>query len=524
MSTYPRDSIYTADYMPELHPHRLHLAALLHGHSPGFDPDRPKYLELGCGNGLTLALLAAALPYGDFVGVDFNPSHIARARTLAAEAGLDNVRFLCGDFAEAQAWLAGDSYDIIAAHGVYSWIEESPRRSMERLVGCCLRVGGLLQVSYNARPAWSAPEPAQKLMCELIGQRSDAGLAALERALDQFDRLSACEAGWFDPDSGAIPGPFRDPQRRTPGWKRYAVHEYGLRCWHAWYHCDVRRHMEDSLTLTYVGTTDYARVWADTGGTSALEPALAAIDEPALRETLRDYVVQPALRDEIYTRGWVELSTRQRCAAIDGCRVALRKVAEDVGPEVDVPLGKVPLDEERVAALTRRLHVYARDSIGQLLQVMTDNGAEDSGVSRRAVVLLARAGVLHPVPSDQAMAGPERVRRFNAAVAQWARSAAPYSAFLSGVSASGIGVAVLPQLVWQALEHFDEADAQHIAARLYRDWGVRVERSEDTQPAGEEENVRRAVADALSQDIPRIRRLVGAPSPATLEDNGIGSA
>src|SRR3546814_10811048 len=64
--------------------------ALLHGFRVP-DARAPfRYLELGCGQGFGLCLLAALYPHGAFVGVDFNPEHIAHARELAHGAGLSN--------------------------------------------------------------------------------------------------------------------------------------------------------------------------------------------------------------------------------------------------------------------------------------------------------------------------------------------------------------------------------------------------------------------------------------------------
>jgi tRNA G46 methylase TrmB len=50
--------------------------ALLKGSEP---PDTSaRMLELGCGQGLGLCVMAAANPHMRFVGVDFNPEQIAR--------------------------------------------------------------------------------------------------------------------------------------------------------------------------------------------------------------------------------------------------------------------------------------------------------------------------------------------------------------------------------------------------------------------------------------------------------------
>src|SRR5690606_18685525 len=92
-SGYVADLGYTHGFYRELTPALLSLVALARGqHGP--EPASPlEYCELGCGQGLSMSLLAAANPQVRFHATDFNPSQIAGARALAAEAGLNNVTF-----------------------------------------------------------------------------------------------------------------------------------------------------------------------------------------------------------------------------------------------------------------------------------------------------------------------------------------------------------------------------------------------------------------------------------------------
>src|SRR3546814_15374578 len=101
----------------------MNFGALLHGFRVP-DARAPfRYLELGCGQGFGLCLLAALYPHGAFVGVDFNPEHIAHARELAHGAGLSNVRFEEADFSALAAQWPADygQFNYVALHGIYSW-------------------------------------------------------------------------------------------------------------------------------------------------------------------------------------------------------------------------------------------------------------------------------------------------------------------------------------------------------------------------------------------------------------------
>src|SRR3712207_297474 len=92
---YVSDIEYTAGFYGDQAPGLLDATCIVNGYAPPRAAPGPfRYCELGCGQGLTANLLAAANPLGEFVAVDFNPAHIARARASAEEAGLTNIRFI----------------------------------------------------------------------------------------------------------------------------------------------------------------------------------------------------------------------------------------------------------------------------------------------------------------------------------------------------------------------------------------------------------------------------------------------
>ena len=88
---------YTHGYYRELVPQYLALAALARGvAAPGLGYAPLRVLELGCGQGLSANLIAAANPHLDYTAVDFNPAHIAGAQALAAAAGVLALGVLFG--------------------------------------------------------------------------------------------------------------------------------------------------------------------------------------------------------------------------------------------------------------------------------------------------------------------------------------------------------------------------------------------------------------------------------------------
>lgn len=139
---YYADSGYTYGYYPETSPLRLAWAALVQGHqmpTRGF-----RYLDAGCGQGLSLILMAAAHPDSEFVGIDFLPEHVAHAASLARRCGLANVRFIEGDFTElAPDAAALGPFDYVVCHGITTWVSPEVKRALFSLVGRALKPGGL---------------------------------------------------------------------------------------------------------------------------------------------------------------------------------------------------------------------------------------------------------------------------------------------------------------------------------------------------------------------------------------------
>src|SRR5690349_20735264 len=118
---YVVDIDYTDGYYRELAPATLRFVSLLAGVQAADTAGDFDYCELGCGNGRSVVLHAAAEPGGRFFGIDFNPTHIHNARNLARDAGTGNATFLEKSFAEL---LASDlpEMDFITMHGVHSWV------------------------------------------------------------------------------------------------------------------------------------------------------------------------------------------------------------------------------------------------------------------------------------------------------------------------------------------------------------------------------------------------------------------
>jgi SAM-dependent methyltransferase len=182
---------YTHGYYPELSPARLQFSALSAGYDLPVSAGAPlSYLELGFGQGLSVNIHAAATG-GRFWGTDFNPSHAANAQSLVEASGAE-LTALDHSFEELAARTDLPEFDIIALHGIWSWISDANRNSIVDIAKRHLKPGGLFYISYNVTPGWSPAIPLRHLLTEhaarsgqgLIVNRINSSLSFAQQVVD----------------------------------------------------------------------------------------------------------------------------------------------------------------------------------------------------------------------------------------------------------------------------------------------------------------------------------------------------
>jgi SAM-dependent methyltransferase len=187
-AAHPRISYDTVPYptfaQRQTHPDRLAVQATLLGMTPA-PVERCRVLEIACGDGSNLVPMAFHLPGSEFVGVDRAGAPVAKARGMAADLGLGNVRFLHCSFAELPADLG--TFDYVIAHGVYSWV--SPELQDALLAACRRHLSprGVAYVSYNTYPGNHLRQMVREMMLfHLRGVDDPARLLEQGIALARF--------------------------------------------------------------------------------------------------------------------------------------------------------------------------------------------------------------------------------------------------------------------------------------------------------------------------------------------------
>ena len=307
---YVADVDYTADFFRELSPEWLNFTCLLNGVEP-VPLDAPfTYFELGCGQGVTLSILAASNPLGQFFGNDFMPSHIAAAHQFATAADIENLTLLEKSFAELADGAVSDlpQFDFITLHGVYTWINAENQAHIIRFINRYLKPGGIVYASYNAMPGWNAELPLKRLLlahAALYSEKSAVQLSAAANFIEQFQ----LDQGGFFSQSTALPDLLALLKTRNPN---YLAHEYLHTDTKPLYHMDIVKDF-DAAKLNYIGSADLCYAYPSFYLNDEKRALVDVISNPPLRETLKDFFLNSYFRRDVFVRGARALSpTRQR--------------------------------------------------------------------------------------------------------------------------------------------------------------------------------------------------------------------
>lgn len=196
-SQYTQDVEFNSGFGALQTPVHLYSAAAICGIG-GPRIDRPfRYLDLACGNGLTLSLLAAAYPNGEFVGIDINPDHVQSGRDRAQRAELNNLSFQEGDVLNL-ASEDFEAFDFCTASGVYSWLDAKRRSALRNFVSSVVRPGGIIYLDYSCQPGIAQAGPLYHVLREMGKTFSGSSAKKLAAAAQFTDKLRGGGARFFE--------------------------------------------------------------------------------------------------------------------------------------------------------------------------------------------------------------------------------------------------------------------------------------------------------------------------------------
>jgi SAM-dependent methyltransferase len=438
---------YTYDYYRELTPALINFAALCRGQKFYFDEERIQYCELGCGQGFSTNLLAAANPNIEFYANDFNPAHIAGARRLARDAKLENAHFYEHAFAEfADEPSLPSSFDIIALHGVYSWISAENRTQIVEFINRKLKPGGLVFISYNTLPGWASVMPLRRLLMDRASSRSGPLLPRIEDALQFADDLMRTGVGYFKHN----PSLKAHIAQMRPMSRNYLAHEYFNEDWHPLYFSDVVEELSGAK-LSFVGSIDLLDQIEDMQLQDEQRHLLAGETDPLKRQTLRSFVHNEQFRRDLFVKGAIPHSVRSNAGGWVDARFVLTRSAEAISQACKRRFSNLPFSPDLYEPLVRALS-NGPATVREILGSPNVGGSLTWGQVTDGLTMLVGAGYLQPcLPVSNEELRSSHCRQFNAAVCKLAKDSETLQFLASPVTGGGLRIDRFEQLFLLAI-------------------------------------------------------------------------
>lgn len=428
--------------------------------------------ELGCGQGFSANLIAAANPQAEIHAMDFNPAQMAGARELAQEAGLDNIRFYESSFEDfASTPGLPEVFDIISLHGVYSWVSAENRRHITDFIARRLAAGGMVYVSYNALPGWAAAVPLRRIMADRAAVAQGPLEDRITEALAFAGQLQEAGAGYF----AANPALEHRLGKLGAMSRSYLAHEYFNRDWTPFHFADVAQEMS-AAKLSFAAPADPLDLVGDFKLTAQQRALLEETRDPVAREGLRDILVNEQFRSDIFLKGLRPHTERGKAGAWFETRLALTRRYSGAPVKLASRLGETEIPAELCAPVLEALAEGPATVRGLLERGVF--GTQEWGAITRMLLLLTGAGFITPcLPAEGLEARAERCRRFNLTVCKQAEDSGHLGFLASPVTGNGVAMDRFEQLFLLARSEGHETpdDWAALAWRILAPQGQRLE-------------------------------------------------
>ncbi len=490
---------YPSYFIREMAPDWLDFCIRAHGFESRRAGPSYRYLDLGCGQGFHLCVLAAANPEAEFVGIDFDPEYIAHGQELAVAAGLKNATFVQADFLDlAAAWPKElGTFDYIVLQGVLSWVSSELGSAAIQCVAHGSKPGTLASFGYNSPPGWLGGMPFRHIAHELA-KRGDEN-AALDGAFAMFRRLKDANAQLFE----QMPRFKRQFELLAAQPRGYLAHELLTDNWRPLWPSSIAKEL-GGVGFAYAGSGSIAEALLP----SALPPELAAVvtEQPdeLLRQDLQDIVIMQQFRRDIFCRK-PQRSTGD--ADVDAEAPVYLLVAPPEGAPVHfkATFGGLTVDYAAVADILAALADGPKLVAGLM-------ALENPARLHTRSILLSMLETQILTIGARTPGSAEICERFNFAVARAAAGGRAYHFLAAAALGSGIEVAELDLLLldtWlTAGRSADQAAlAQGVAQRL-RSLGRQLRfRGGPVTDEELDSHVAQLVPRFLDQVVPQWRRL-----------------
>ncbi len=483
---YNTDHDYTLHFDPDLAPQQLNYACWRNGVEP-IALDQPfTYFELGCGHGFTSTVLAAVHPLGRFYANDFMPSHIANAQRLVDMAGLSNLQLLENSFDElAHGQVELPKFDFITMQGVYAWVSPEKQAQIVKFLARYLKPGGIVFVSYNALPGWSAATHMQRLMFESTRLRPGAdSVTQLRCAKELVNQMVDVGSQFFSAHSDLQS--YFDKLNSYP--QGYLIHEFMHEKSCPKYHAEVVDEFSQAK-LEYLTCVSPEPTLAP-----EQQKVIDSVPDLVLRRTVEDFMRNRNFRKDIFVRGRRNLLNPQGPEQLDKFSIALCVSREAAGLKLNQAWIQGPLDALAQAPRT----------LAELAALPAFGGASAVIFAVAEIIQRTEQGSIFTPTNINQDHGP--AQRLNAMIAKLSRHTDHYQALASPVLGTGVKTTLTERLVYlQLSENPQESRASVVGEKV---WDIlKLNHSTAEKPVSELANVVSRVESILKHSWPMWQQL-----------------
>ena len=427
---YVSDITYTKGYYEALNPLKAKLVFL---QQDQMFPEIENACELGFGQGISVNFHAAG-SQTNWYGTDLLEAHADYARNLGSESNASLKLF----DESIEAFCAREDlpdFDFIGLHGVWSWISSQNRGLIVRFLQKRLRPGGVLYVSYNALPGSRRKTEIRDLVT-LFPDGVKNETSPTKGVLRAFERVSK----FLDLSpryQKSNPAVIELLKNLEGGSARYLAHEFLNENHDAM----SFREMAGLLTeanMKFVGEANCNRNINSLNLTKDQRFALKDVDDPVLRETMADYMLNTEFRRDY----WVKdngLSENTFCSdEIEQTRVMMTAQKPKRPSHIRTNVGRVQLKAEIYSRLLDALDGYQMKSVADVQRALMMAGIS-IGRTRQALAVLSGLNLVSLVQSDaEAAASHTQTQKLNRHILMKDASLAERNILVSPVSGGGI--------------------------------------------------------------------------------------
>ena len=304
---YITDVVFTSTYNRIHNPIYLSYIANRHGAGRSFS-SRFRYCDLGCGDGTTLNILASMFPKAEFTGVDLNEEHTRMARETAERAGLRNITFHNASFSEIAGLNVG-KLDYISCMGVFSWISKRLQEDIFAFVTDHLADDGIFVVEYTTNPGKVQVDALWHLVRVTSSSATGGAADRARKGLQLIGELLEANADFFTQNPVA-----RHVAKQLDDSNINNIAHNTLTDFKAMDHSSVAARMS-ARGFAYCGSGLLIDNYEPLVIPARFDDMLSGYEEEVVRETIKDFIVNRAVRYDMYQRN---TSTADVSARFDG--------------------------------------------------------------------------------------------------------------------------------------------------------------------------------------------------------------